>query len=330
MSRIVAASTQAIAEAAFLLKEGGLVGMPTETVYGIGANALDGTAVAKIFAAKGRPSFNPLIAHFHSIIQAQQFVVFNDRAQMVAQAFWPGALTLILPKKNNTPLSELATAGLDTVAVRVPNHDVALDLLRAVDFPIVAPSANKSGSLSPTTPAHVVESLGDAVEMILAAGACKVGLESTVLDLSSGKPIILRPGAITAEDLADVLGEPVPYAQGTDDGAIKSPGMLLKHYAPDTPVRLNAIDLAPGEALLAFGSDKFMGIKGGGAASSLPDDMRRNLSEEGDLHQAAANLFAMLKELDGAKASAIAVMNIPETGLGVAINDRLRRAAASG
>jgi L-threonylcarbamoyladenylate synthase len=334
---IKTANSQTILEAAAILKNGGLVGLPTETVYGLAANALDGLAVAKIFEAKGRPSFNPLIIHVPDAASAEKYVAFNDHARSIAAAFWPGPITMILPRKPSLTsppqavgkegeVSELAGAGLPTLAVRVPNHPVALELLRACGVPLAAPSANKSGSLSPTTPMHVAESLGGAVDLILAAGACKVGLESTVLDLSGDVPVVLRPGAITAEDISEVLGIKVLYAEGDQD-APKSPGLLLKHYAPDKPLRLKAIDLEPGEALLAFASERFMGIKGGGAAKDLPDSMRRNLSETGDLHEAAANLFAMLKELDKSEANGIAAMAVPEIGLGIAINDRLKRAA---
>ncbi|MCK5284274.1 MAG: threonylcarbamoyl-AMP synthase [Alphaproteobacteria bacterium] len=329
MTRIISVNDEAIKEAVQILKDGGLVAMPTETVYGLGANALDGKAVARIFEAKGRPSFNPLIAHFYSYVQAEEFAVFNEQAKIIAHHLWPGPLTLILPRKKDTGLSELATAGLETLAVRVPNHPVALALLKEVGVPIVAPSANRSGSLSPTSPAHVADSLGDKVDIILAAGSCSVGLESTVLDLSGEQPCILRPGAIIAEDIQRVLGVPVSYDYG-ESSTPKSPGMLLKHYAPDTPVRLNATDLGVGEALLAFGLCKFIGVESGGFASDLPDTMLRNLSEEGDLHAAASNLFAMLKDLDQPEHKSIAVMSVPETGLGVAINDRLRRAASQG
>lgn len=331
MSRIVSVNDAAIAEAAEILKSGGLVGMPTETVYGLAGNARDGAAVAKIYEAKGRPSFNPLIVHVGSARDAAEIAEMDDLAMSVATAFWPGPLTLVLPRKSTSGISELATAGLDTVAVRVPNHKAARALIEAAGVPVVAPSANKSGSLSPTTPEHVADGLGDAVDMILAAGACAVGLESTVLDLSAGVPVVLRPGAITAEDISHVLDMDVGYArENGEPDAPKAPGMLLKHYAPDTPVRLNAVDLEAGEALLAFGSIKFMGIKGGGAAGDLPDTQIRNLSESGDLHEAAANLFAMMKQLDNPAHTKIAVMNIPETGLGIAINDRLRRAAEAG
>lgn len=327
------ANAQSIQEAAEILNSGGLVGMPTETVYGLAANALDGEAVAKIYAAKGRPSFNPLIVHVESLEQAAEFAEISDIAKTLAHHFWPGPLTMVLPKKADAKISELATAGLDTVAVRLPAHLTARQLIKAAGVPLVAPSANKSGSLSPTAPMHVAESLGDAVDMILADGACQIGLESTVIDLSGDEPVILRPGAITDEDISHVLEREIGYAE-LDDAkngkSPKSPGMLLKHYAPNTPVRLNAIDLKPGEALLAFGSIQFMGIQGGGSAKALPEAQLRNLSETQDLHEAAANLFKMLKELDREEHKAIAVMNIPGVGLGIAINDRLKRAAEAG
>lgn len=329
MSRVVSANAKSIQEAAEIIRNGGLVGMPTETVYGLAANAHDGEAVAKIYEAKGRPSFNPLIVHVGALDEAQSFAEINETAKILAHHFWPGPITFVLPKKPDGQISELATAGLDTVAVRVPAHMEARQLIQAAGVPIVAPSANRSGALSPTSPIHVAEGLGGRVDMVLAAGTCQIGLESTVIDLSGDAPIVLRPGAITAEDISHVLEQDVGY-QTHEEDTPKSPGMLLKHYAPNTPVRLNAIDLEPGEALLAFGSDKFMGIKGGGSAADLPDTQRRNLSEESDLHQAASNLFAMLKELDRSEHKAIAVMAVPEQGLGVAINDRLRRAAEAG
>jgi L-threonylcarbamoyladenylate synthase len=216
---------------------------------------------------------------------------------------------------------------LETLAVRVPNHPVAKKLIQACGFPLVAPSANASGTISPTSPAHVAESLGDKVDMILAAGSSSVGVESTVVDLTEDKVVVLRPGAVTAEEIAEALGEAVTYETG-DAAKPKSPGLLLKHYAPKIPLRMNAIDLQPGEALLAFSSMRFMGLKGGGAAMSLPESQRRNLSEEGDLHHAAANLFAMLRELDKPEHKGIAVMPIPDIGLGIAINDRLKRATS--
>lgn len=325
--KIVAASAASIQKAGDLLRDGGLVAFATETVYGLGANALDGRAVARIFAAKGRPSFNPLIVHVPDVEAAKALVAWSDLAE-AASSFWPGPLTMILPRLAGCGVSELCSAGLPTLAVRVPGQRSAQALLRAASVPVAAPSANRSGTLSPTTPLRVAESLGDAVDMILADGPCAVGLESTVLDLSGDAPVILRAGGITAEDVGSCLGRAVAYDFG-DHTAPRSPGQLLKHYAPGLPVRLGAVDVAPDEALLAFGPLRFMGIKGGGHAKDLPGDRLRNLSEEGDLTEAASNLFRMLDDLDKSGAARIAVMNVPDRGVGVAINDRLRRAAAS-
>lgn len=322
------ANESAIAEAAELLKAGKLVAMPTETVYGLGANALDGVAVAKIFAAKGRPQFNPVIVHIPDTHSAERYVVMSDMAKRAGGKFWPGPLTMILPRKPDCLVSELCSAGLPTLAVRVPAHPVAQALLKKSDIPIAAPSANKSGTISPTTPMHVAESLGDAVDLILAAGPCAVGLESTVLDLSGDMPVVLRPGAITAEEIGAVLGRKVEYDLGDRGSDVKSPGQLLKHYAPSVPMRLKAVDVAQGEALLAFGSLKFMGMRGGGFAKDLPDHALKNLSETGDLYEAASNLFRMLHDLDRPENKSIAVMDIPDQGIGIAINDRLKRAAA--
>ena len=323
--KIIAANQNAIEQAATILKEGGLIGMPTETVYGLAANALDGKAIARIFEAKGRPSFNPLITHFARARDIEPYAEMDERAKALAQKFWPGPLTMILKRKTNCPISDLVTAGLPTLAVRVPDHKAAQDLIRAAGFPLAAPSANPSGTLSPTSAAHVARTLGDKVDLVLAAGSSRIGLESTVIDLSTEQSIILRPGGITPEELEETLGHKLHIAEQSDD--IKSPGQLLKHYAPKTPLRLNAVDLNPDEALLAFGSTKFMGIKGGGAATDLPEDMIRNLSETGDLHEAASNLFTMLHDMDAHNHRAIAVMSIPDIGVGIAINDRLKRAA---
>jgi L-threonylcarbamoyladenylate synthase len=319
---IVTPTDENIQKAADVLREGGLIGLPTETVYVLAGNAYSDEAVQKIYAAKGRPSFNPLIVHY-----AETPTCDAPHYQQLAQSFWPGPLTLIIPKPDDSEISEIATAGLETMAVRVPKHPVAQQLLKAIDFPLVAPSANPSGMLSPTTPAHVADGLGDKVDLILAAGQCHVGVESTVLDITSDMPTILRPGAITAQDIANALHCDVLNGDKVDD--IKSPGQLLKHYAPNTPVRLNAIDVESDEALLAFGSTKFMSIKSGGGVDQLPDGQMMNLSESGDLYEAAANLFAMLKTLDGGGFKRIAVMNIPDEGIGIAINDRLKRAAQS-
>lgn len=322
MTQIVSVSKSSIQRAAGVLRDGGLVGMPTETVYGLAANARDGKAVARIFEAKGRPNFNPLIVHVNSIDQVLEIAEMTAPDFEIAERFWPGPLTLILKRREDSGLSDLVSAGLPTIAVRLPAHKTARALIRECGFPIAAPSANKSGSLSPTTPEMVMRSLGDRVDMILADGACSVGLESAVIACTGGTPVILRPGGITAED----IGQDASYYRGEE---IKSPGQLLKHYAPNTLVRLNAVDVKKGEALLSFGSIKFMGVEGVGSASDLPDNRVRHLSESGDLYEAASNLFLMLKELDQPEHNAIAVMSIPDVGVGVAINDRLRRAAQS-
>lgn len=325
MTTIKTPSPEVIDEAAALLRGGELVAFPTETVYGLGANALDGIAVAKIFAAKNRPAINPVIIHVARREDAEKYVHVDARAKGLMQAFWPGPLTMILPKREDGGVSDLVSAGLTTIAIRMPNHPVALSLIEKAGVPIAAPSANASGEPSATTPRHVMDSLGANAPFILAGGACDVGLESTVLDLSGDAPVILRPGAITAEDLREYLG-PVGYDLGNHDKP-RSPGQLLKHYAPNLPVRLNAVEVESGEALLAFGPLKFMGIRGGGFAKDLPEKRLRNLSEKGDLNEAASNLFRMLRELDASGATRIAVMNIPDRSLGIAINDRLKRAA---
>lgn len=310
------ADPEAIAEAAEKLMAGLLVGFPTETVYGLGGDATSDRAVARIFAAKGRPRFNPLIAHVADIAAAGRIARLDERAARIARRFWPGPLTLVLPRRPGGGVSLLATAGLDTVAVRIPAHPVALALLAAVGRPVAGPSANPSGGVSPTTARHVADGLGTAVAMILDGGACPVGVELTVLDLSGPVPTLLRPGGLTRAALEDALGMPLdrPVADPTRPSA---PGQLLSHYAPARPVRLDASTVAGDEALLAFGPDAARG-----AAITL------QLSRSGDLTEAAANLFAHLRALDRPEVRAIAVSPIPETGLGEAINDRLRRAAA--
>ena len=322
---ITQATPEAILKASNLIQEGELVAFPTETVYGLGANALDGQAVAKIFEAKNRPSFNPLIVHVASAKQAGQYVEMNDWARAVAHAFWPGPISLILPKKKEGGISDLVSAGLETLAVRVPSHPVAQQLLQSCALPIAAPSANASGEPSATTPMHVAESLGQRAPFILAGGASQVGLESTVLDLTGEKPVIVRPGAVTPEDLKEIIGNVVIDTGNPDKPT--SPGQLIKHYAPSIPVHLHAVDIEPGEALLSFGPVKFMGIKGGGHVKDLPGTQVFHLSEKGDLHEAAANLFAGLRALDRPEHKSIAVMDIPNQGVGIAINDRLERAA---
>lgn len=326
MSRIAAPTPEILDEAARMIRDGALVAFPTETVYGLGADATNGEAVAKIFMAKGRPSFNPLISHGASLDMLLNEAKFDDRALSLADKFWPGPLTMILPRAENALVSDLACAGLKTIALRVPNHPVALALIEKAGVPVAAPSANASGTLSPTSPHHVAESLGDAVPLILAGGATQFGLESTVVDLTGPDTVIVRAGAITAEEVSECLNRPVSYELSATDKP-RSPGQLLKHYAPNIPLRLKAVDVEQGEALLAFGSLKFMGVKGGGKASDLPHTQIRNLSERGDLLEAAANLFAYLRALDRPEHKRIAVMDIPDTGIGIAINDRLKRAA---
>jgi L-threonylcarbamoyladenylate synthase len=304
-----------IGDAARALRQGKLVAFPTETVYGLGGDATSDRAVAAIFAAKGRPSFNPLIVHVANISDAAQFAELSAKAQVVARSFWPGPLTLVLPRRRDCRISLLATAGLDSVAIRVPAHEIAQTLLMMAGLPLAAPSANPSGRLSPTSADHVLADLGDKVDFVVDGGPCPVGVESTVLSLLEDRPRILRPGAVTAEAVSEALKEPVPIEMGTEDSAApRSPGRLISHYAPSLPVRRNAAAAEPAEALLGFGP-------------SAPTDAL-NLSPTGDLQEAAANLFAMLRQLDDPKFRAIAVMPVPETGLGIAINDRLRRAAA--
>jgi L-threonylcarbamoyladenylate synthase len=317
--RILPATGEAIAEAAAAIRAGRLVAFPTETVYGLGADATDDRAVAAVFAAKDRPRFNPLIVHVPDLAAAKAFAAFDARAEALAAAFWPGPLTLVLPRTPASSVSRLVSAGLETLAVRVPDHPVARALLQACARPVAAPSANPSGRASPTTAAHVAAMLGDRVDLILDGGSCRVGLESTVLDLVSPTPRILRAGAVGPEDIAGCLGAPVVDASreaADDDEERLSPGLSRRHYAPTVPIRLNATGVRADEALLAFGPE-------------VPETAGMtvlNLSQAGDVVEAAANLFAMLHALDRPGVSAIAVMPIPERGLGRAINDRLRRA----
>lgn len=317
--RVMPPGGDAYAAAALILAGGGLVSFPTETVYGLGGDAGSDAAVAAIFAAKGRPSFNPLIVHVADEGSAEPLVHIDDRARHVMDLWWPGPLTLVLPRRADAPLSLLVSAGMDTVAVRSPGHPVARALILAAGRPIAAPSANKSGHVSPTTPMHVAEEFPDGggarLKLILAGGRCAIGLESTVLDLTGDRPLLLRPGSVTLDELEAVLG---PVNIATKDDGVKAPGMLTSHYAPGLPVRLDADSVAEDEALLAFGLDNF--IRGGA--------LRLNMSTRGDLTEAASNLFAMLRALDRPGLSGIAVMPVPERGLGAAINDRLRRAAA--
>lgn len=321
------ATPEAIADAAEHIAEGRLVAFPTETVYGLGADATNSRAIAAVFAAKGRPVFNPLIVHVASFEAAERLAEFSPAARNLAKAFWPGPLTLVLPRRSDCPVADLATAGLDTIAIRVPDHPVARVLLKATGRPIAAPSANRSGHVSATRAEHVAADLEGRVAMILDGGPTAHGLESTVLDISGSAhyetgdaPLMLRPGAITAEQIEAVTGQLLWRAFDAEEQPAShptSPGQLASHYAPRAAVRLNATDVAPGEALLAFGTPAL-----------LTTGPVINLSPTGDLMEAAANLFAALRALDASGAKTIAVMPIPERSLGEAINDRLRRAAA--
>ncbi|WP_028465445.1 L-threonylcarbamoyladenylate synthase [Nisaea denitrificans] len=311
-TRVLNPTDATLYEAAATLAAGELVAFPTETVYGLGGDATSDRAVAKIFEAKARPSFNPLISHVPDLDAAFTLGNFNKRARAVAETFWPGPMTLVVQRRENCPISLLASAGLDTIAIRVPAHPLAAELLRTVGRPIAAPSANPSGRVSPTTAEHVLAGLAGKVSIILDGGPCSVGLESTVLDLSGEAPTILRPGAVTAEMLEPLLGS---VAAAGASAKIAAPGMLESHYAPALPVRLNAETAEEGELFLGFGE-----VSGPDGAETL--------SAAGDLTEAAARLFSLLRALDRPGAIGIAVAPIPETGLGVAINDRLRRAAA--
>lgn len=317
------ADAEAIAEAGRLLRQGRLVAFPTETVYGLGADATNDDAVAAIFAAKGRPNFNPLIVHVADVDAAARLAELGPVALRLARAFWPGPLTLVAPRKAGAGVSALATAGLDTVAVRVPANPLAHALLVAAGVPVAAPSANRSGHVSPTLAAHVAADLGDRVAMVLDGGATTHGLESTVVDVSGDRVTLLRLGSITAQQLAAVTGQDVQRATeaAVKDGIVapQSPGQLLLHYAPRARVRLNVTEPRPGEGFLAFGSI---------ASEPRHDGPTINLSPAGDLTEAARALYASLRSLDDAGVDSIAVMPIPHDGIGEAINDRLNRAAA--
>jgi L-threonylcarbamoyladenylate synthase len=310
------ADAAGIEAAAAAISAGALVAMPTETVYGLAADATNPEAVARIFAAKGRPRFNPLIVHAPSLQSAERLAVFTPVARKLASAFWPGPLTMVLKSAPDFGIADLVTAGLDTVAVRVPAHPVAQALLARSARPLAAPSANRSGHLSATDADHVAADLGDVVAVILDAGPTALGIESTIVAMADGGVVLLRPGSIARAEIERVLG--VRLGDVATGAAPLAPGMLEKHYAPTATLRLNARDVKPGEALLAFGPNLPPGAEGAGAVI--------NLSENGDLVEAAAGLFGALRSLDKA-ADRIAVMPIPEEGLGEAINDRLRRGA---
>ncbi|HEY2534069.1 MAG TPA: L-threonylcarbamoyladenylate synthase [Xanthobacteraceae bacterium] len=320
VTRVTKADGAAVADAARCLAAGGLVAFPTETVYGVGADATNGRAVARLYEAKGRPSFNPLIAHVADLAAAQALARFDANAARLAKAFWPGPLTLVLPKAEGCQVAELATAGLDSIAVRLPSHNVAQKLLAAFGRPVVAPSANRSGHVSPTTAGHVLADLRNRVELVVDDGATPVGVESTIVSCW-GEPMLLRPGGVPRAAIEHTLERPLgePPRGIAPEAAPLAPGMLASHYAPRTRLRLNVRQIEPGEALLAFGPKLAAGAER--AASVL------NLSARGDLVEAAANLFSHLRALD-CTAKSIAVMPVPHEGLGEAINDRLARAAA--
>jgi L-threonylcarbamoyladenylate synthase len=317
-------SATALDRAVELLKAGGLVAFPTETVYGLGADASNPEAVARIFEVKGRPKGHPLIVHAASLSQAMPLASdWSDAAHALAAAFWPGPLTLELPRRTECRIDLLAGAGLDTLAVRVPAHPLALELLRAAAIPVAGPSANRSGAVSPTTAEHVLEGLSGRIAAVLDGGACDVGVESTVLDVAMGGAALLRPGGVPVEAIEAVIGQvsrPLPISAAEKTRTLRSPGMMLSHYAPNLPVRLGAAAVAANEALLAFGP----ALPGAGLVWQL--------SETRDLREAAARLFAGLRFLDAEGdqrgLARIAAMPIPEIGLGAAINDRLARAAA--
>jgi len=321
-TRMLSADASAAREAALCLADGGLVAFPTETVYGLGADATNAAAIARLYEAKGRPLFNPLISHVDGLASAHRIARFDATAITLAQAFWPGPLTLVLPRREGCEVADLATAGLETIAIRVPAHPVANAILTAFGKPVVAPSANLSGHVSPTTAAHVESDLAGRIDLIIDGGPVAVGVESTIVGCFE-RPMLLRPGGLAREEIERVLGRPLarpaPEAEN-DDSQPLAPGMLTSHYAPRARVRLNAQTVAPGEALLAFGPARLAGQDQ--AARVL------NLSERADPAEAATRLFGYLRSLDATGARTIAAMPIPMDGLGEAINDRLRRAAA--
>lgn len=312
--QVLSASDENIARAASFLRDGSLVAFPTETVYGLGANASDGRAIARLYEAKGRPRFNPLIVHVADRDHAERLGIFDVRARRLAEEFWPGPLTLVVPLAEGAPVNSLVTAGLDTVGLRVPSHPIAQKLIQFSRVPVAAPSANRSGRVSPTTAEHVAGDFENVKGLIVNGGRCPGGLESTVVGLAGDAPVLLRPGGIPREEIEDALGERLQRPQD-QPSAPTSPGMLTSHYAPRARLRLDAETVRPGEVLLGFGPD-------------APDEAILNLSEAGDLTEAAANLFGYLRALDTCRADTIAVMPIPDEGLGEAINDRLVRAAA--
>ena len=313
MSGIFKASSDNIIKGAEIIKNGGLVAFPTETVYGLGANIFNPKAVAGVFEAKGRPSFNPLISHVSSVEEIKEFVIADERALFLAQKFWPGPLTFVLPRIDENPSLDLVCAGLKTMTVRCPNHKVALELIKTAGVPIAAPSANRSQTISPTTAEAVYESLGDRVDMILDGGQCEVGVESTILDLTTSKAVLLRAGGVTKEQLEEALNENILVSDGNPDKPT-SPGQMLKHYAPSKKFRINATEPMENEFDIGFGSEFDFG--------------ELNLSKSGDLREAASNLFSFMRMADkNSSYDRIAMAPIPNEGVGLAINDRIKRAS---
>ena len=313
MSGIYKALEDNIIKGAEIIKNGGLVSFPTETVYGLGASIFNPKAVAGIFEVKGRPSFNPLISHIAKMDDMREFVLVDDRALELAKAFWPGPLTFVLPRKDDNPSLDIVCAGLKTMTVRCPNHKVALELIEKAGVPIAAPSANRSQTISPTTAEAVYESLGDSVDMILDGGQCEVGVESTILDLTTSKAVLLRAGGVTKEEIEKVLNEEVFVSDGNPDKPT-SPGQMLKHYAPSKKFRINAIKPMEDELYIGFGKEFDFG--------------ELNLSKSGDLREAASNLFLFMRMADkNIKCDKIAMAPIPNEGVGLAINDRIKRAS---
>lgn len=303
-----------IALAAQTIKTGGLVAFPTDTVYGLGANVYDAKAVASIFAAKGRPTFDPLISHIADIDFLPEYACTDERVMALAKHFWPGPLTFVLKRKDTNPALDLVCSGLPNIAVRMPNHPLALKLIKASGVPIAAPSANKFKCISPTTALHVAESLGDKVNMILDGGPCKIGVETTIIDLTTPEIVMLRAGGMSKEELESFTGEKVYISHG-DPNKPSAPGQLLKHYAPRLPMRINVAetDVKDGEFFIGFGNVK---------------NAQLNLSPSGDVNEAAANLFDYMRKAEAEKGyTGIAMSPIPETGVGLAINDRIRRAS---
>ncbi len=318
-TRRLAGDAGGIAEAADLLRRGGLVAFPTETVYGLGADATNAAAVAGIYAAKGRPRFNPLIAHVPDLAAARRHGMLDGAALRLARRFWPGPLTLVVPRAPGCAICDLATAGLDSIGLRVPDHPVARAILAATGRPVAAPSANRSGRVSPTEASHVLGDLDGRIDAVVDGGATPVGVESTIVACLGEQPVLLRPGGVPREAIEAELGCALPGGGETGGDAPLAPGMLASHYAPRAGVRLDATRVGPDEAVLLFGSFRPEGLAG---------QPQANLSPSGDLTEAAAHLFGLLRRLDAAGAPTIAVAPVPETGLGEAIVDRLRRAAA--